>query len=84
MDGLSGISNYNCTAQSRLLTSLGKKALENIVGKGENASNQHFLLFPQCFLPFPEQILIFKLHFSCCLPILSILTCPTFCFSVKS
>ena len=23
---------------------------ENIVGKGENASDQHFLLFPQCFL----------------------------------
>ena len=23
--------------------------LENFVGKGENAGNQHFLLFPQCF-----------------------------------
>ena len=23
-----------------------------IVGKGENAGNQHFLLFPQCFLKF--------------------------------
>ena len=23
--------------------------LENIVGKGENAGYQHFLLFPQCF-----------------------------------
>ena len=23
--------------------------VENIVGKGENADNQHFLLFPQCF-----------------------------------
>ena len=22
---------------------------ENIVGKGENAGSQHFLLFPQCF-----------------------------------
>ena len=22
---------------------------ENIVGKGENAVNQHFLFFPQCF-----------------------------------
>ena len=22
---------------------------ENIVGKGEDAGNQHFLLFPQCF-----------------------------------
>ena len=27
------------------------KAFENIVGKGENTSNEHFLLFPpQCFL----------------------------------
>ena len=26
-----------------------KKAFENIVGKGENAGDQHFLLFPQCF-----------------------------------
>ena len=23
--------------------------VENIVGRGENAGNQHFLLFPQCF-----------------------------------
>ena len=23
--------------------------VENIGGKGENADNQHFLLFPQCF-----------------------------------
>ena len=23
--------------------------IENIAGKGENAGNQHFLLFPQCF-----------------------------------
>ena len=28
---------------------LRKKALENTVGKGENAGKQHFLLFPQCF-----------------------------------
>ena len=27
------------------------RAFENIVGKGENADNQKFLLFPQCFLP---------------------------------
>ena len=26
------------------------KAFENIVGKGEIASNEQFLLFPQCFL----------------------------------
>ena len=29
---------------------LKKKHFENIVGKGENAVSQHFLLFPQCFL----------------------------------
>ena len=28
-----------------------KRAFENNVGKGENASYQHFLIFPQCFLP---------------------------------
>ena len=30
--------------------------VENIVGKGENAGYQHFLLFPQCFQKafFPE------------------------------
>ena len=27
-------------------------AIENIVGKGENAGHQHFLLFPQCFQKF--------------------------------
>ena len=29
-----------------------RKPFENIVKKGENAGNQHFLLFPQCFLPY--------------------------------
>ena len=32
---------------------LKKKPFENVVGKGENAGNQHFLLFPLCFLPIP-------------------------------
>ena len=36
--------------QSRLSTTLDKKAFENTLGKGETAVNQHFLLFPQCFL----------------------------------
>ena len=48
------------TAQSQLLTPLEKKAFENIVGKGENAGNKHFLLFPQCFLLFPKQTPIFE------------------------
>ena len=28
---------------------LGLRMVENILGKGENAGNQHFLLFPKCF-----------------------------------
>ena len=28
-------------------------SMENIVGKGENAGYQHFLLFPQCFRKAP-------------------------------
>ena len=33
-----------------------KKLFENIAGKGENAGNQHFLLFPQRFLSIPKKI----------------------------
>ena len=39
------------TTQSGLLMTLGMKAFEEIVEKGENDGNQHFLLSPQCFLP---------------------------------
>ena len=28
---------------------LGLWRVENIVGRGESAGNQHFLIFPQCF-----------------------------------
>ena len=45
---------------SRLLTTLTKKAFENIVGKEGNAGNQHFLLSPQSFLPYQGQIKIFE------------------------
>ena len=31
------------------VTTLYKKPFENIVGKGENAGNQHFLFFPTMF-----------------------------------
>ena len=62
------------TTQSRLLTTSEKKTFENIVGKGENAGNQHFLLFPQCFLPVPKQISIFQSHLFCRLQMLSIWT----------
>ena len=43
------------TTQYPLLTTLKKKLVENIVGKGENAGCQHFLLFPQCFQPYQKQ-----------------------------
>ena len=33
--------------------------VENSVEKGENAGNQHFLLFPQCFLLYQRQSLPF-------------------------
>ena len=39
------------------------KPFENIAGKGENAGNQHFLSFLQCFPPFPKQVSIFFLPF---------------------
>ena len=34
---------------------LDMKPFENIARKGENAGNQHFLLFPQCFQPCQKQ-----------------------------
>ena len=49
-----GVREHALTTKSRLLRTLKRKPSENIVGKGENAGNQHFLLFPQCFLPFPK------------------------------
>ena len=32
-----------------MISTLKNTTVENIVGKGENAGDQHFLLFPQCF-----------------------------------
>ena len=43
------------TTQYRLLKTPQKRALENTVRKGENGSNQHFLLFPQCFLLYQRE-----------------------------
>ena len=55
------------TTQSRLFTTLKKKPFENIVGKGENSSNQHFLNFPQCFLPIQnEYLLLIYIYFVLC------------------
>ena len=35
--------------QAKVLTTKKKKAFRDIVGNRENAGNQHFLHFPQCF-----------------------------------
>ena len=47
------------------------EAFRKHCGKGENAGNQHFLFFPQCFLPIPERISVFlrDIYF-CCLQML--------------
>ena len=47
-----------------------KEAFQNIVRKGENAGNQHFLLLPQCFLPIPKRTSVVKLHLFCLLQVL--------------
>ena len=48
--------------QSHLTNSMPprKQSTENIMGKGENAGNQHFLLFFQCFLPYHRCIAPFQ------------------------
>ena len=71
------------TTQSRLLTTPRKKPFENIVEKGENADNQHFLLFPQCFLPYHKQKSLFKQSLFCHLQMLSIWSSLKFCHLAK-
>ena len=39
-----------------ILTHQHQTTFENIMGKGEIARNEQFLLFPQCFLP--NQIIV--------------------------
>ena len=41
-------------------TSLKKMALENSVGKEENAGNQYFLLLLQCFLHYQREKSLYK------------------------
>ena len=55
-----------------------------IVGKGENASDQHFLLFPPCFLPISTRISVFKLYLFCHLQMFSIWISLNFFRLVKS
>ena len=66
------------------VNTMDKKPFENIEGKGENGGNQHFLLFPQCFLPFQKQISFFQLYLFCCLQMLSFWNSRKFCHLVKN
>ena len=67
----------NCSWQRNW--TLKKNPFENIVGKGENAGNQHFLLFPQCFLPVRIHMSIYQSPLFCRLQMLSISTGLKFC-----
>ena len=44
------------TSQILILKHQEPTAFENIVGKGENARNEPFLLFPQCFLLYQKSV----------------------------
>ena len=58
------------TTQFRLSTTLKKKPFDTIVGKGENAGNQQFLLFPRYFPPREE--LSLQQYLLCCVQMLLI------------
>ena len=47
-------SGNGLSVQSHLITALRKKAFENGMVNGENAGNQHFLLFATMFSTLPK------------------------------
>ena len=44
---MKAFADDNLNVNQKLKFAVGR--VENIVGKGENAENQYFILFPQCF-----------------------------------
>ena len=56
---LKGFADNRIYVKEKLKFDLGR--VEKFVGKGENADNQHFHLFPQCF-PKPSSIGLFKVR----------------------
>ena len=44
------------------IPTINKTTFKSIVGNRENAGNQDFLLFPQCFPPFIKPVSVFLLH----------------------
>ena len=63
-----------------LLMTLRRKAFENIVGKGENADNEHFLLFPQYFLLYHREKSSYWKYSNCHLQMFSIWTSLKYVF----
>ena len=51
------------TTQSQLSPPWKRRLLKTLWETGENVGDQHFLLFPQCFLPFPKQVFFFNFSF---------------------
>ena len=70
--------------QSWHLMTLKKNTFKNIIGKGENAGNQHFLLFPWYFLFYQRKKSSFQQHSFCRLHKLSIWNRLKFCILVFS
>ena len=52
-------------------------------GKGENAGNQHFLLFPSCFILYQNEKFSFEQLFFCRLQMLSVWSNPNSCRFLK-
>ena len=53
------------------ILTLKKKPFKNIVRKGENADNHHFLLLPQCYRPISKRTFVVNLPLFCRLRMLS-------------
>ena len=60
---LSDKYNSPFTTQSQLLTTQRNNPFKNLLGKGENAGNQHFLLFPTIFSTPTETNFNFRVMF---------------------
>ena len=75
---------YLFTTEFWLLTTLKMKPFKNIVRKGQNAGNQHFLHFPQYFLSIPKRTSVVKLNLFCCLQMLWVWNSLKICRLVKS
>ena len=67
--------SYRCKEVLTLYQTIkkrGKKACENIVGKGANAGDQHLFLSPKCFPPYQGQKSSIGICLICCLQMLSV------------